>query len=66
MKKVVYTLAVLFSVALASCGGNKSEAQDTAAVVEESVSVTEDVDSVAPVADSAVADSAAVVADSAK
>ncbi|MDE6865888.1 MAG: hypothetical protein K2J23_00635, partial [Muribaculaceae bacterium] len=61
MKKVVYTLAVLFSVALASCGGNKSEAQDSAAVVEEAVSVTEVVDSVAPAADSAVADSAAVV-----
>jgi len=66
MKKLVYSLAVLFSIAMVSCGGNKSEATDSAVdsavVVEESVSETVVVDSVAPVADSA----AAPVADSAK
>ena len=61
MKKVVLSLAVLFSVAMVSCGGNKAaEAQDSAAEVVEEVAVEEVVvDSAAP------ADSAAVVADSA-
>ena len=66
MKKLVYSLAVLFSIAMVSCGGNKSEATDSAndTVVEESISVTEVVndsvvaDSTAAVADSVVADSA--------
>ncbi len=70
MKKLVYSLAVLFSVALVSCGGNKAADGDSAAdsanveVVEVSESVSE---TVAPAADSAAtpaADSAA--ADSAK
>ena len=30
MKKLVYSLAVLFSVALVSCGGNKAEDKDSA------------------------------------
>lgn len=61
MKKVVLSLAVLFSVAMVSCGGNKAaEAQDSAEAVVEEVAVEEvAVDSAAPV------DSAAVVADSA-
>lgn len=53
MKKVVLSLAVLFSVAMVSCGGKKAaEAVDseTIAVVEEAVEV---------VVDSAAADSAA-------
>lgn len=33
MKKLVYTLAVLFSVALVSCGGKKAEAVDSDTVV---------------------------------
>lgn len=61
MKKLVYSLAVLFSVALVSCGGNKAADADSAndSVVEESISVTEVVN------DSVVADSTAAVADSA-
>lgn len=65
MKKLVYSLAVLFSVALVSCGGNKAAEADSAAdsVAVESISetVTDSVavvDSVAPAADSAAADSA--------
>ncbi len=49
MKKVILSLAVIFSVAMVSCGGNKAEkAADTAAeaVVEEAVAVA--VDSVSP------------------
>lgn len=67
MKKVFFSLAVLCSVALVSCGGKKAEeAQDS---VTESIEVTVDESVVAP-ADSMVeaapvADSAAV-ADSAK
>lgn len=35
MKKIVYSLAVLFSVALVSCGGNKAaEAVDSDTIVE--------------------------------
>ena len=66
MKKLVYSLAVLFSVALVSCGGNKAaeadSANDTANV--EVVDETVVVDSVAgdsaaaPAADSVKADSA--------
>ena len=69
MKKLVYSLSVLFSVALVSCGGNKAaeadSANDTANV--EVVDETVVVDSVAgdsaaapaaPAADSVKADSA--------
>lgn len=60
MKKVVYSLAVLFSVAaLASCGGNKAaEAADSdtvaVEVVEESATVAND-------SETAVAEAAEVV-----
>lgn len=38
MKKVVYSLAVLFSVALVSCGGNKAaEATDSETIATEEV-----------------------------
>lgn len=59
MKKVILSLAVLFSVAMVSCGNKNAEAQDSdSAVVVEEVAVEE------VVVDSAAADSA-VVADSA-
>ena len=68
MKKLVYSLAVLFSVALVSCGGNKAaeadSANDTANVEVVEASETVVVDSVAgdsaaaPAADSVKADSA--------
>lgn len=46
MKKMVYTLAVLFSVALVSCGGNKvAEATDSDSIVAEEVVAVESVDS---------------------
>ncbi len=45
MKKVVYSLAVLFSVALVSCGGNKAaEATDSDTVVAEAIEETVAVD----------------------
>ena len=45
MKKLVYSLAVLFSVALVSCGGNKAaEAVDTDTMVAEEVVVDTAVD----------------------
>lgn len=54
MKKVVLSLAVLFSVAMVSCGSNKAEAVDSDSVVVEEVAVEEVVvDS--PVNDSTVA-----------
>lgn len=67
MKKLVYSLAVLFSVALVSCGGNKAaEATDSESinmeVVEETAVVANDSETAvvaqevveaAPVADSA-------------
>ena len=40
MKKLVFSLAVLFSVAMVSCGGNKTTEvadSDTLVVVEEAV-----------------------------
>lgn len=38
MKKVIYSLAVLFSVALVSCGGNKAaEATDSETIATESI-----------------------------
>lgn len=59
MKKVVLSLAVLFSMALVSCGGNKAaEAADSDSVVVEEVAVeTVTVDSCC--GDSACADSCA-------
>ncbi|MDE5674974.1 MAG: hypothetical protein K2I16_02370 [Muribaculaceae bacterium] len=67
MKKVVLSLAVLFSVAMVSCGGNKAaEAQDSAATVVEEVAVEEVVvDSAAPADSAVVADSAAPAAEAA-
>ena len=69
MKKMVYTLAVLFSVALVSCGGNKAaEATDSDSIVAEEVVAVESVDSngdtaaavaVEEVVESPAADSAA-------
>ncbi|MDE5975732.1 MAG: hypothetical protein K2G69_04205 [Muribaculaceae bacterium] len=62
MKKVVLSLAVLFSMAMVSCGGNKAAEADSAAA--DSVEVTEvaveevTVDSAAPAADSAAAPAA--------
>lgn len=60
MKKVILSLAVLFSVAMVSCGNKNAQAQDSdsAVVAVEEVAVEE------VVVDSAAADSA-VVADSA-
>lgn len=58
MKKVVLSLAVLFSVALVSCGGNKEAAQDSDTMVMEEALV-EVSDSV--VGDSVVADTVAAV-----
>ena len=64
MKKVFLSLAVLFSVALVSCGGNKAakeEAQEEAPVVEEVVADAAVVeDTVAP--DSVVTDTVVAVA----
>lgn len=43
MKKIVLALAVVFSVALVSCGNKQAAAEDTAAaVVEEAVEVAVD------------------------
>lgn len=52
MKKLVYTLAVLFTVALVSCGGKKAEAVDSDTVVaaEEVVAVDSAADTVAAAA----------------
>ncbi|MDE6696067.1 MAG: hypothetical protein K2K25_04240 [Muribaculaceae bacterium] len=52
MKKIVLALAVVFSVALVSCGNKNAEAEDTAVAVEAVEEVVED--TVAP--DSVVAD----------
>lgn len=61
MKKVVLSLAVLFTVALVSCSGNKNEATDSDSIVADTEVVAEDsnatVDS--PVVDSPVVDSPA-------
>lgn len=68
MKKLVFSLAVLFSVAMVSCGGNKAaEAQDTDTVVavEETVAEVVDSNDTATVAEVA-AEVAEVPADSAK
>lgn len=58
MKKVVLSLAVLFTVALVSCSGNKKEAAESDSMVPETTmqeDTTPVVDS--PVADSTIADS---------
>ncbi|MDE6006066.1 MAG: hypothetical protein K2G67_00725 [Muribaculaceae bacterium] len=58
MKKLVYSLAVLFSVALVSCGGNKAaEATDSETVA---VEVTEETAVVANDSETAVVEAAAV------
>lgn len=65
MKKLALSLAVLFSVALVSCGGNKSEAADSEtvaveeAVVEEVANDSETVVAVAVEGEVAPAESAA-------
>ncbi len=68
MKKLVYSLAVLFSVALVSCGGDKSKAADsdsTTVVAEEVTDTTivteasnDSTAAAAPTADTVKADSA--------
>jgi len=61
MKKLVLSLAVLFSVAMVSCSGNKEandSAADTAVVADTTLTVTEEV-----VVDSPVADSPAATVD---
>ena len=62
MKKVFLSLAVLFSVALVSCGGNKAEkeAQEEAPVEEVVADAAVVEDTVAP--DSVVADTVIAVA----
>lgn len=55
MKKIVLALAVVFSVALVSCGNKKAEAVDSDTVVAVVEEVVEDT-----VADSATGDSAVV------
>lgn len=61
MKKVVLSLAVLFSVAMVSCGGNKAaEAVDSDTIVEVAVAEATALDTVAP--DSVVAETAVAVA----
>nr|QIM10831.1 hypothetical protein Muribac1_0400 [uncultured Muribaculaceae bacterium] len=62
MKKVVLSLAVLFSVAMVSCGGQKAEAADSDSVVVEEVAVEEVVVDSPVSADSAVVDSTVAVA----
>lgn len=63
MKKVVLSLAVLFSVAMVSCGGNKAaEAQDSDTIVVEETVAVEEVTVDSPVSDSPVADSPAAAA----
>jgi len=59
MKKVVLSLAVLFTVALVSCSGNKKEAADSDTIMADSQEIVVD----SPVVDSPVVDSP-VVADS--
>ena len=68
MNKLVFSLAVLFSVAMVSCGGNKTTDavdSDTLVVVEENVEVVADsndttvaVEAAAEVAEAPAADSA--------
>lgn len=55
MKKIVLALAVVFSVALVSCGSKQAEAVDSDTVVVEEVAVDEDT-----AVDSATGDSAVV------
>lgn len=62
MKKLALSLAVLFSVALVSCGGAKTEAVDSESVAEETAVVVEESVSVDS-ADTTVAVAAAEVAE---
>ena len=64
MKKVFLSLAVLFSVALVSCGGNKAEkeAEETAEPVEEVVAADAAVVSDTLANDSVVNDTVVAVA----
>ncbi|MDE6072963.1 MAG: hypothetical protein K2G53_10505 [Muribaculaceae bacterium] len=63
MKKLVFSLAVLFSVAMVSCGGNK--AAETADSIDTTAEVVETVAEVADSNDTAVvAEVAAEVVDS--
>lgn len=62
MKKVFLSLAVVFSVAMISCGGNKSNEGDTT-VIEEAAVIVDPAETPAPadsVCDSAVCDTVAV------
>ncbi|MDE6336464.1 MAG: hypothetical protein K2J63_12040 [Muribaculaceae bacterium] len=62
MKKVILSLAVIFSVAMVSCGGKKAaEADSAAAAVEVAGEVVEGVDSV-NVGDSTVVDTVVAAA----
>lgn len=56
MKKVVLSLAVLFSVALVACSNKENKAADTDTLAADTMVVAEDTTAVV---DSAVADSAA-------
>lgn len=64
MKKVFLSLAVLFSVALVSCGGNKAEkeAEETAEPVEEVIAADAAVVSDTLANDSVVNDTVVAVA----
>lgn len=70
MKKLVFSLAVLFSVAMVSCGGNKTTDavadSDTMVVVEETVEVVADSNDTTVAAEAAVETVEAPAADSAK
>ncbi len=70
MKKLVFSLAVLFSVAMVSCGGNKTTDaaadSDTMVVVEETVEVVADSNDTTVAAEAAVEAVEAPAADSAK
>lgn len=57
MKKVILAVAVLFSVALVSCGGEKKAADSESVQVEETVTVQEESISVEEPAADSVADS---------
>ena len=56
MKKVILSLAVLFCVAMVSCGGNKAAEQADSAAVEVAAEAVEVVDTVNAGTDSAAVD----------
>lgn len=64
MKKVVLSLAVLFTVALVSCSGNKEAAADSDSMM--ATDSMEQVESAEATVDSPVVDSPVAVEDSAK